>query len=462
MSARSDGSAAWIGAPRATLEPGEARARWRLLAGVLAVGIALGGPPEARAEPAEPKRPQSAMERHEPDSRSAASAALGPFLDDYWQLPIPAQGAPPEEFTDAESSLAPAACGACHKEQHAQWQESLHAHAYSPGFSGQLIEGPLSRPDQVRECQRCHAPLHEQQPTDAAGATSPAYDPALRDQGIVCASCHVRAHRRFGPPRRPGAAANAASAHAGFEPRAEFQESAFCARCHQFFEQGVNGKPVQNTYAEWRDSPYAADGRTCQSCHMPDRAHTWRGIHDGEMVRDAIDVELFPFDLESDTLSAALVLRNTGAGHAFPTYITPRVFLSIWQQDRGGAPITGTHVEATIGRALDLASTPWRELWDTRVPPGESVRLDYAMPRAAGSVALAAEVVVDPDHHYRELYEGLLPTLTSPEARERIGSALAAARASRFVLSVHREVLPARTAGDDEKRRSTCGPDRSS
>ena len=27
--------------------------------------------------------------------------------------------------------------------------------------------------------------------------------------------------------------------------------------------------PIQDTYAEWKRSPYAAEGKRCQDCHMP-------------------------------------------------------------------------------------------------------------------------------------------------------------------------------------------------
>ncbi|MDX1649962.1 MAG: multiheme c-type cytochrome, partial [Myxococcota bacterium] len=121
-------------------------------------------------------------------------AVLGPFLAAHWRLPVAAQGPPPEGFSALEADLAPEACGSCHPQQLDPWRTSLHAAAYSPGFSGQLLEGPLSAPAALRSCQTCHAPLEEQQPVTAAGEPAPAdrYDPELREAGIVCASCHVR------------------------------------------------------------------------------------------------------------------------------------------------------------------------------------------------------------------------------------------------------------------------------
>ena len=404
------------------------RTRWtvtrRGVALSLLVVLGCGG------EPAPP--PAAALERE---------AVLGPFLAGHWRIPTAPQGAPPAGFSEAEASLEPAICGACHPEQHAQWSGSLHAAAHSPGLAGQLIEGALADPAQVRACQSCHAPLAEQQPFDAALRPNRGLDAGLRAQGLVCAGCHVRAHRHFGPPRRAGAApAPEPRPHGGFEARAEYLESRFCAECHQFFNDvGINGKPVENTYAEWLASPQAAAGRQCQDCHMPDRAHLWRGIHDPEMVRQGVDVELFDYDLSGPELRAALVLRNRDVGHAFPTYVTPRVSLALWQADAGGAELAGTRVEGTIGREVDLAAGV--ELMDTRVLPGESVVLDYSAARAPRARALVARVVIDPDFHYRGVFAVLLGSLRDPVARELIEEASRRIAASDYVLTETRRPL---------------------
>lgn len=386
----------------------------------------------------------------EPPTSDAGSAAglareevLGAFLASHWELPVPPQEEPPPAWSPAEGSLAPRDCGACHPVQFEQWKSSVHAAAYSPGFAGQLIEGDLAQPAELRQCQTCHAPLAEQQPRDASGEENPIYDRALREQGIVCAACHVRAHQRFGPPRRPDLPPLAtALPHGGFEARPEFTESRFCAECHQFFDDpGVNGKPIENTYAEWRDSPAAAEGRTCQSCHMPDRAHLWRGIHDPDMVRAAVEVELRPFATEGAALRAELALHSRDLGHAFPTYVTPRVILSLWQEDAGGREIDGTRVEDVVGREIDFGS--WEEIFDTRIPPGGSRVLAYAEPRRPDAVALVAQVRVDPDFHYRGVFASLLESYETPEARALADEAHRRTLESSYVLRELRHSLDA-------------------
>ncbi|MCG8592582.1 MAG: hypothetical protein MJE66_25105 [Proteobacteria bacterium] len=369
---------------------------------------------------ADPSPPQSEREQ-----------VLGPFLSAHWQLPIPPQGPIPPGWSPAEADLAPATCGACHPKQFAEWKTSFHAAAYSPGFAGQLVEGELAEPGALRHCQTCHTPLAEQQPVTETGAANPVYDPELRRQGLVCAGCHVRAHERRGPPRRPELAPLApVLPHGGFEAHPEFQESRFCATCHQFFDDaGIDGVPIQNTYAEWRASPQAAAGRSCQSCHMPDRAHTWRGIHDPDMVRQGVDVALRDTQL-ADVLTTTLVVTNRDVGHAFPTYVTPRVFLSLYQEDADGNELADTRREATIGRPLAGAG----QAFDTRVPPGESYALPYTEPRHPEARTLVARVTVAPDFHYEGVYAALLDTLTDPDARTQIADAARRAAASHYTL----------------------------
>jgi hypothetical protein len=373
------------------------------------------------------------------------SELLGDFLEEHWKtLPLVPQGPAPQDWSEAERSLDPEQCGTCHPVQLAQWKGSLHAGAYSPGFSGQLIEGALAAPDQVRACQGCHAPLAEQQPWTEALDRQPAYDPGLRARGLVCAACHVRVHQRFGPPRRAESEEPAGPLpHAGFTARPEFQQSRFCAPCHQFFDdEGVNGKPVENTFREWEESSFAAAGRQCQGCHMPDRAHSWRGIHDPEFVRAAVDVELETRGLGADGLRASLTLSSRDVGHFFPTYVTPRVFVALWQQDAGGRELDDTRVETTIGRQIDFGASPQAEIFDTRVRPGGTLELDYARTRHPKAAELVGRVTVDPDFHYRGVFEYLLETLEDPDARARLAEALRRTSESTYVLSEVRRPLP--------------------
>src|SRR6266446_2389244 len=228
---------------------------------------------------------------------ASGADAIREFLDRHWRRPLAAQGPPPARFTPLEASLAPEACGTCHPAQLADWRTSTHAAAMGPGVAGQLAELLVREPAAALACQNCHAPLAEQAPlVPGALARNPAFDPALRARGIPCAACHVRGHERFGPPRRDGSLATAAPRetlpHGGVTRTPAYLASEFCRGCHQFGPEGyaLDGTLLENTYAEWKASRFAAAGVQCQDCHMPDRRHLWRGIHDADMVRSGLEI----------------------------------------------------------------------------------------------------------------------------------------------------------------------------
>ncbi|MCW9089069.1 MAG: multiheme c-type cytochrome [Gammaproteobacteria bacterium] len=324
------------------------------------------------------------------------------FLAQHWTYPIPAQGEPPETFSPLEASLAPEACAQCHVEQHEQWRESLHSHTMGPGIRWQL---QLMKPEPSRACLKCHAPLTEQfallaqeQGWTQAKASPPDYLPGdLHHKGLACAACHVRRHKRFGPPAGPNALEG--TAHGGFVAHEAFSDSRFCANCHQFAEDGprLNDKLREDTYNQWQQSRYAAEGKGCQSCHMPDRRHEWKGIHDPAMTRSAFTVTLSRSTADDGRLLASAEVANSGAGHHLPTYMVPELLLRL------------EHV-APSGRVSELARhiLAWRpnlalteERFDQRLPAGESVHLTGELEASSepdGSLRL--RVSVAPKYQY--------------------------------------------------------------
>ena len=372
-----------------------------------------------------------------------AADSVQDFLARHWRQPIGPQGTPPQRFTPAEASLHPEACSTCHPTQFADWQMSLHARSMGSGVTGQLVEMLASDPESALACYTCHAPLAEQAPLVAGPAgfrPNPVLDPVLRTKGLTCAACHVRGHERFGPPRRDGSLASATPReplpHNGVTRTPAFLRSEFCQGCHQFTADGfaLNGKLLENTYNEWKASEFARRGVQCQDCHMPDRRHLWRGIHDADMVRSGLTITVTA-EREGyragDTLVATLTVTSTGVGHAFPTYVTPRVVLRAELLDGQGRVIAGTRVEQAIARdvALDLS----REVSDTRLLPGQRLDLVYRRRMPDGAARARFSVVVYPDAFYTRFFESLLAQGAGRGARE-IRAALDASRRSSFTV----------------------------
>jgi len=380
----------------------------------------------------------------------SASPAEQKFVERHWRQAIAPQGTPPASFSPIERSLQPEACGACHPVQLSDWQTSLHARSMGPGVAGQLVEMRLREPATARSCARCHAPVAEQRPELLEAnrlVPNPDFDASLEARGIICASCHVRGHEHFGPPRRDGTTAARAPRdrlpHGGVTRTGAFLRSEFCASCHQFGPEGLalNGKPLENTYEEWRRSPAARRGWQCQHCHMPDRRHLWRGIHDPEMVRSGLEIALRADRSRyrvGELARATLVVTTPRVGHAFPTYVTPQVRVRAELFDGGGEAVPGSAEERVIGRQVPLDLS--REIADTRIPPGGRFTLHYARRMDTAGLRLRVTITVLPDEFYTRFFDALL-TAGAGGGEAEIRRALEATRQSPYTLYVKELVL---------------------
>jgi hypothetical protein len=370
------------------------------------------------------------------DKRQAPSVET--FLKRHWTNPLPPQGAPPQAYAPLEAALSSSACGQCHAEQYQAWRTSLHSRAVGPGLLWQI---KLMDQAQANRCLRCHAPLAEQKALLALeygwqGAPTqppPGYvEAGLGHQGLACAACHVRGHQRFGPP--PRSAELVKVPHGGFTASAAFEDSRFCAYCHQFPDDGprIAGKLQEDTYRQWQASPQARE-RSCQSCHMPDRKHLWRGIHDPEMTRRAIDVNLQLADSGDETYEVRARVRNVGAGHDFPTYMVPKIELIFYRHEAGGpSRELGRHV---IGWTVDTQIT--REISDTRIPVGTGREFvqKFAAPRGK-KWQVELVVRVKPGEHYERIYRDSLAHADRlpPDALQQLRLALDEVQAAEYEL----------------------------
>ena len=204
------------------------------------------------------------------------------------------------------NTLYPSAkvCGACHPNQFKQWSNSSHAYAnVSPMFNkfeqkiNDLASGTIGH-----FCVRCHASVGTalgERRDIAWWKRAPA-----SQEGITCVSCHrvgegygkVNAARRitpgdihepvFGPFETSGgvkAISNAMKYKILVSPdvadkpgylrihQAAIQsdlltQSEFCVTCHQV--QVHPGIKLETVWEEYRASPAAKEGITCQECHM--------------------------------------------------------------------------------------------------------------------------------------------------------------------------------------------------
>lgn len=330
-------------------------------------------------------------------------------------------------------------CVGCHAEQVEPLSKSRHGHASSPGLWGQLPEsGPHLGAGPA--CLLCHAPAADQQPWKSAAAPpadagpgrtaieaaslalasapatpNPTHDPHATALGVSCTACHVQGGRIVGTradPRAPHPV--------DVDP--SLASPTLCARCHQFGSDGaVNGKPVENTFAEWKESSWGRAGATCQSCHLPAGKHLFQGIHTPSLVGASVQVT---WNIRPER-TGELSIANSAVGHYFPTYATPRVVLSVQPEDGRGSPV-GPAAREVLGRELRFQGGRWEELSDTRIPPGKTHSLRHPAP-PAGARRLHATVRIEPDFAYLALYRELLA-----------GSGLTANQRTQLETELHR------------------------
>jgi len=334
------------------------------------------------------------------------------FLAAHWAQPLAAQGEPPPGFSPLEDSLSPEACGTCHASQYADWRTSLHSHTMGAGI---LWQFRVLSQEESNRCLRCHAPLAEQKAltalqhkwTNAPRSAPPSYvDGDLHLRGLICAACHVRRHQRFGPPSNiQNAVKETHQAHGGFVAEKAFQDSRFCSTCHQFPPQGrsLAGKLIENTYEEWRTSPAAEKGLACQNCHMPGKKHLWRGIHDREMVAKGVERQLEVKRVDGTHLSIKAIIRTSGVGHFFPTYIVPKVTVSVHMRNSAGTREIARH---EIGRVVGVDMD--QELSDTRIPPGGEAVVAAEVEVPTGVNYIEMRMAVTPAEHYARMYQSML------------------------------------------------------
>ncbi len=378
-----------------------------------------------------------------PGPLQAISGADRDFLARHWRRPIQPQGPAPERFSPLERSLAPESCGTCHPAQLTDWKATLHSRSMGHGVAGQLVEMKRTDPDAARSCLTCHAPLAEQseQIEGPRGLVpNPSFDAGLQRQGLTCAGCHVRQHQRFGPPPREASPSRqiprSSLPHNGATRSGAYLRSEFCSSCHQFqpTDLRLNGKLLENTYAEWKASPAARQGVQCQGCHMPGRRHLWRGIHDPDMVKSGVEIALAtdrPCYRPGDEVLATLTLRSVRVGHYFPTYVTPRVVVRGELLDAARVPIPESAQEHAIGRDVPLDLS--REIADTRIPPGGRFTFQYRQRLVGPGLSLRVTVTVFPDHFYTRFFESLLAG-GAGLGTAQIQEALEATRRSPFVI----------------------------
>lgn len=250
------------------------------------------------------------------------------------------------------TAFNPAArCGECHQEIYAMWRRAMHASAASnPIFEAAYNQAYRSTGGKAKEiCLRCHAPVAAQ--TGDLEMVNP-----VSREGVTCDYCHsvvaVEPEKRDRPIRilldgvKRGPLREATSPAHKVARSPLHQSADFCAGCHEYVNS--HGIAVMSTYSEWKASPQATEGKTCQKCHMPltpgetvpsslgprrgeINLHNISGGHSIDQVQKAARIRILQVERKPGNVAGVKVeVFNIGSGHSIPTGMpTRRLYLKV-------------------------------------------------------------------------------------------------------------------------------------
>ncbi len=211
------------------------------------------------------------------------------------------QAAAEHEALFAESKFPSAAtCGTCHPKQYKEWSVSSHSYAQlSPVYLSLSSEiNELSSGSNGDFCLRCHSPIGanlgespfmsnlDRHPTSREGITcvvchrlnkdynkrsgrlalvegsllEPVYGPTGNEEmaRVLDNTDEYRVVTEEGKPGR--------KVHREIKQFASISQPVFCGTCHDVTL--FNGFRLEEAFSEYRTSPAAKRGTTCQDCHM--------------------------------------------------------------------------------------------------------------------------------------------------------------------------------------------------
>jgi hypothetical protein len=330
-------------------------------------------------------------------------------LTKSWEKAVPHQQIP-----EGLASLSAEQCGVCHKNHYEEWQYSTHSHAWTD----LQFQAELKKESSPYLCINCHIPLQNQQEYIVTGLIdgdiyqpvrkkNPHFDQKLQQEGINCASCHVRDNVVIG---------TTGSTKAPHKTRKDvaFLSEKLCISCHN--ASAVVTPTLVCTFEtgdEWKAGPYYGK-KNCISCHMePTKREIVEGFGErvshlhyfagsgipkrkGAKTKVLNGLAFYPSKLEktytlNDEIVYHLKLKNEFAGHRVPSGDPERFFsISFELMDEKGK---------VVAQKTDRIGEKWewwpaaKKLADNNLNPSEERTFTFAYkPQAKQKLTLAVKV----------------------------------------------------------------------
>ena len=368
----------------------------------------------------------------------------------------------------------PETCGECHEQQYSEWKGSVHQLAFQdPVYQGELNKAVKAvGHDVARQCEGCHTPVGvvtgEVKKPGISGLSSIALN------GVSCDVCHsisgvthtqtpakVPENGSFilqpgvdgkdGPvlikrgPYKPNE--DCGGGFHSCEQSTLHKQADFCASCHQVYHYDTHF-PLEATYNEWKQGPYAQKNIHCQDCHMvdiatfkrsadtfqkPDRKeyrHYFNGANyllyylasaaaqkagDKELadtltekykmaverLKAAAEVEIAPVYRSGSLAEVKIRVKNVRAGHNLPTSLTNvrQMWLEVTARDEKG------EVLFTSGTVTPEGALPV----DARVFNSDGMGNDFHLAIDPWVVTAFSRHETIPPRGYKDVHYGLAP-----------------------------------------------------
>jgi len=292
-------------------------------------------------------------------------------------------------------------CKECHQEIFDSWKNTTHAMSIEdPIFKAAYMEAYLNTKGVVKlNCLRCHAPV---------ALINKDYDleKDITNEGVTCDFCHsikkIDLGDRTAPFKFESKGIKMGPLSGVLSPAHEtkisnlFKSAEICAGCHEYVNDA--GVKILGTYSEWKDSPYSAEGKQCQDCHMPLIAgrvvkdkikssnrkqvnlHDISAGHSVEQLKKAVKVELKNISADKDFVVVSVDVTNVGSGHMVPTGIPKRKLALIvdvktpneyYSQQKIYQRIMTDDKDSEIKKDWEFFRNGVKEVADTRIKPRE-------------------------------------------------------------------------------------------
>ena len=359
---------------------------------------------------------------------------------------------PVKEEKLAVNPFSPATdCSFCHDQFYNEWRGTMHNLAFTDPFYAKMAEVASRETEGLTDkyCANCHIPIgvHTGQvpPVDGSGADT------ISLEGVSCDFCHaVEGAKGIGNGSfivNPGGAkyGNLADADSPMHKTVYvelFKKAEFCGMCHSV-SHPTNGLPLETTYEEWKNGPYAKEGIVCQDCHMTptpgvkkpnpgkvarqgrERNHIYTHTFVGgnfwiteimgakevaklarERLQAAAKVEIVNVTKQGGMTKIKVRVSNVGAGHYLPTGLTEsrQLWLEVTAYDGNGREVyssgkldqDGMLPEGTViyhTEVVDESGQVTEKFWratkilkDYRIPPKGYREEEFTLPNSYGRV----------------------------------------------------------------------------